>query len=531
MADSLSKDELDLRRDIASYSRDPLGFVKYAYPWAVADGALEDSPGPHGWQQDMLCTIGEHLQSEFWATPLQIAVASGHGIGKSANISHILNWAMSTCEDCRCIVTANTGDQLKTKTIPEVGKWFRLAANAHWYEVGGESIKCVADKGRERNWRCDFLTWSLERPESFAGLHNRGKRIVIVFDEASAIPEQIWQVVEGALTDEDTEIIWIAYGNPTQNTGRFRECFGRNKHRWITRQIDSRQVPGTNKQQIGKWISDWGEDSDFVRIRVRGEFPRAGSTQFIAGDVVAEARTRDVGDQSRAYKILSVDVARFGDDQTVIGWRQGLRFRLVDRIRGMDVIQVGRQVIMRICEERPRACVIDGDGIGGGVADYVRTYLPDIWQQRGLPMENRQLPKWWRLEEFHAGGESGDKFMYYNRRAECWGRMRDWLATGSIPDEPELEADLTGPEYYHSAKNQIQLEKKDDMKSRGLSSPDLADCLMMTFGSMPTRQTRDEALTLEIAAVEARDPLEAHFMKLRETERRAKAKEPLPYWA
>lgn len=514
--------ESTLRSDIASYSRDPLGFVKYAYPWGKAGSALEDSTGPHIWQTDMLRTIGDHLNSPKWATPLQIAVASGHGIGKSANIGQIIHWAMSTCEDCRVITTANTGDQLRTKTIPEVGKWFRLGVNAHWFDVKTENIEIV-DKGHAKNWRCDFLTWSLEKPESFAGLHNRGKRIVIIFDESSAIPAEIWEVVEGALTDEDTEIIFIAYGNPTQNTGRFRECFGKNKHRWITRQIDSRNVEGTNKEQIAKWISDYGEDSDFVRVRVRGEFPRAGSSQFIAGDVVAEARKRDVGDQSKAYKILSVDVARFGDDQTVIGYRQGLRARTLDKIRGMDTIQVGRQVIMRILQENPRSVVIDGDGIGGGVTDYVRTYLPDLWKEQfGYP-----TPKWFRIEEFHGGASPGDMFMYFNRRAEVWGKMRDWLVTGEIPDDPELESDLTGPEYFHSNKNQIQLEKKDDMKSRGLSSPDVGDMLAMTFGVQPILKTRDESLAEEIAAMP--DPLERHFMRLRETERREKARQ-LNFW-
>jgi hypothetical protein len=524
--------ETDLRSDIASYSRDPLGFVRYAYPWGKPGTSLEDSEGPHIWQADMLTAIGEHLESAEWATPLQIAVASGHGIGKSANIGQIVNWAMSTCDDCRVIVTANTGDQLRTKTIPEVSKWFRLAANSHWFDVGTETIK-ILDKRHTKNWRCDFLTWSLERPESFAGLHNRGKRIVVIFDESSSIPPEIWEVVEGALTDEDTEIIFIAYGNPTQNTGRFRECFGKNKHRWLTRQIDSRNVEGTNKEQIAKWISDYGEDSDFVRVRVRGEFPRAGSAQFIASNVVAEARKRNVGDQDKAYKILSCDVARFGNNQTVIGWRQGLRAKITDKMRGKDTIETGKQVIMRIILERPRSVVIDGDGIGGGVVDYVRAYLPEAWKAAGLECftdRNHiiQLPKWFHLEEFHGGTGASDSFMYFNRRAEVWGKMRDWLCTGEIPDDPELADELTSPEYYHSNKNQIQLEKKEDMEARGLSSPDNGDMLAMTFGVTPAAKTRDEALIEEIAATT--DPIERHFKRLRETERREKAKQPLQYW-
>jgi hypothetical protein len=513
--------EDELISDIGRFCRDPLGFTRYAWDWGRGD--LEGSDGPRTWQSDILATIGHHLSGESRYAPLNIAVSSGHGIGKSALIAMVCNWAMSTCEDCRVVMTANTEAQLRTKTWPEVAKWTRSAINSHWWEVGATTIS-VRDRGHERLWRVDAIPWSDNNTEAFAGLHNKGKRIVVIYDEASAISDRIWEVTEGALTDADTEIIWLAFGNPTKNTGRFRECFGRYKHRWLTRQIDSRSVDGTNKDQLDKWIADYGEDSDFCRVRVRGEFPRAGSTQFIAGDVVGSARKRDVGDQSRAYKIMSVDVARFGDDQTVVGYRQGLRAQIIEKVRGLDVIQVGSRVIMHICNEQPRSCVIDGDGIGGGVVDYVRTYLPERWEQRF----QSKIPKWFRLEEFHGGNTPGDIFMYFNKRAEVWGRMRDWLETAQIPDDPELDSDLTAPEYFFSTKNQIQLEKKEDMKKRGQASPDCGDMLAMTFAVHPAIQTHDEALIARLAATA--DPMERHFMRLRETERRKKAEQPLEYW-
>jgi len=523
--------EQELIADIGRFCGDPLGFAKYAFPWQQP-GALELSPGPRVWQAEILTAIGDHLQSDRRYDPLQIAVASGHGIGKSALIAMICNWALSTCDDCRIVVTANTEAQLVTKTWPEVSKWFQLAINSHWWTPTATRIQ-VKQKGHADTWRMDRETWSENNTEAFQGLHNQGKRIVVIYDEASAIPDTIWNVTQGALTDENTEIIWLAFGNPTKNTGRFRECFGKFKHRWVRRQIDSRNVEGTNKKEIAGWISDWGEDSDFVRIRVRGEFPRAGSSQFIAGDVVANARKRDVGNQDRAHKILSVDVARFGSNQTVIGWRQGLRAKITDKMRGKDTIETGKQVIMRIVEERPRSVVIDGDGIGGGVVDYVKAYLPEFWAKCGLPHIKTkdgliELPKWFRLEEFHGGMPAHDSFMYFNRRAEVWGKTRDWLLTGEIPDDPELESDLTGPEYYHSNKNQIQLERKEDMEARGLASPDCGDMLAMSFGVTPVPKTREEALAEEIAATG--DPIEAHFKRLRETERREKAKQPLNYW-
>ena len=515
--------EIELIDDIASYSRDPLGFVRYVYPWGEV-GDLSGDRGPWEWQNEILNDIRLHLGGENRFTPLQIAVASGHGIGKSALISWITHWAMSTCEDCKVIVTAGTGKQLDTKTWPEITKWFKLGINSHWWDTKAESI-CVKDKAHERSWRTDAITWSEHNTEPFAGAHNRGKRIVIIYDEASGIADKIWEVTSGALTDEDTEIIWIAFGNPTQNTGRFRECFGRFKHRWINRQIDSRSVPGTNKVLFSQWVEDYGEDSDYVRVRVRGEFPRAGATQFIAGDVVAEARKRDVGDQSKAYKVISVDVARFGDDQTVIGLRQGLRLTILEKLRGLDTTQVAMRVMGHIVKENARGCIVDGDGIGGGVIDFINLQI-----EGGSMREWVSKRKWFRLVDYHGGASAGDQFMYFNRRAEMWGAMRNWLETGSIPDDPELEMDLTGPEYFFSAKNQIQLEKKEDMKKRGLSSPDIGDMLAMSFALDPTPKTREEALTEKIQAMELVDPLEAHFMRMRETEDRQKRNQPLQFW-
>ena len=518
--------ELQLIEDIAAYARDPLGFAKYAYPWGEP-GELEDVRGPRKWQADILGIIGEHLSSERCYDPLRIAVSSGHGVGKSALIAMVCGWGMSCHPDCRINITANTGKQLDTKTWPEMAIWFRRLINSKWFRVKGESI-CVAEKAHEETWRIDAVPWSENNPAAFAGLHNKRKIVILIMDEASEIPHIVWETSEGAMTDEDTIVIFLAFGNPTQNSGAFSECFGKNRHRWVLYQIDSRTVEGTNKKLLGEWVRDYGEDSDFVRVRVRGEFPRAGSSQFIAGDVVHEARHRDVGDQSRAYEIMSVDVARFGDNQTVIGSRRGLQAEILDKLRGKDTVFVGKRVIDLIVTRKPRSCVIDGDGIGGGVADYVRTYLPERWSFAKNNRGEWVLPEWFRLEEFHGGAAPGDGFMYYNLRAEVWGKMRDWLVTGAIPDDPELAADLVGPEYGYSNKNQIQLERKEDMDKRGLASPDSGDMLAMTFGVSPIPKTREEALQDQLRATN--DPLERHFMRLRETERRNKAANPLSYW-
>ena len=473
----MSPEEL-LIEDIGMYSRDPLGYALYAFPWGEP-GDLSDSQGPRVWQAEILRAIGHHLSGPARHSPYQLAIASGHGIGKSALIAMVSAWAMSTCDDCRIVITANTEAQLVTKTWPEVTKWFGRAINSHWWLPTATKI-AARDKGHENSWRMDRETWSENNTEAFAGLHNIGKRIVVIYDEASAIPDKIWEVTEGALTDENTEIIWLAFGNPTQNVGRFRECFGKYKHRWSTLQIDSRSVEGTNKAQIAKWIQDYGEDSDFCRIRVRGEFPRAGSKQFIGNDVVAAARRRKL--EGNGWKIISVDVARFGENQTIIGLRHGPKFTIIERLRGMSTTQTAMRVMGHIKELVPRGVIVDGDGIGAGVIDYINLHMADWFK----------LNPTTRFVEFHGAPPAGDKFMYFNRRAEMWGAMKAWLETADIPDDPEIESDLTGPEYFFSSKNQIQLESKDDMMKRGLASPDIADTIAMSFAAYTPGKTQEE---------------------------------------
>lgn len=452
-----------LAEEISNFLYDPLGHARCVYSWG--EGELIEAAGPRAWQTDVLTDIGKHLANPVTRyTPFRAAVSKGHGIGGSALAAMVTNWGMDCFDDCKVVVTANTGTQLATKTQPEMAKWRSLSLTRAWWDVKATSITSKVP-GHERLWRCDFIPWSENNTEAFAGLHNQGKCIIVIFDEASGIADKVWEVMEGALTDEQTVIIVLVLGNPTQNTGRFRECFGRLKHRWKTFQIDSRTVDGTNKAQIEQWIADYGEDSDFVRVRVRGEFPRAGSNQFIANDVVAACRKYKAEGFSALPKILSVDVARFGDDESVIGARQGRQARILAAYRGLDTVQLAERTIEWQQKENPDATVIDGDGIGAGVIDHIN--------HRGFGK---------RLFEFHGGAPANDGNMYFNRRAEVWGAMRDWLgAQAEIPDDPQLEVDLTAPEYGFSAKQQIQLERKEDMKKRGLASPDRGDMLAMTF--------------------------------------------------
>jgi len=185
-------------------------------------------------------------------------------------------------------------------------------------------------------------------------------------------------------------------------------------------------------------------------------------------------------------------------------------------------------------EEEPRCIIIDGDGIGGAVADHLRMMLPKInhprreWPDNALSRWFASHP-WFTVQEFHGGQPPGDKFMYFNKRAEVWGKVKKWLETGSIDDDPELERDLTGPRFdTDNPKSVIQLERKEDMRDRGVDSPDCGDMLAMTFAANPMAETREEKTRREQAQII--DPMELHFAKLRETERRKAERAPRQYW-
>lgn len=470
-----------IAKDIGSLSLDPLRFIKYAYDWG--HGELEGSTGPYAWQTEILQLIGDHFKSKKTRhQPLRIAVASGNGIGKSANLAQICHWGLSTCEGCRIQVTAGTGTQLRTKTLPEMQKWFRLGINENWWNIGTEAVSHKSEKQKDR-WRMDLVTWDEANPDAFQGLHNKRRRIIMVFDEASAISQIIWLRAQKVTTDADTEIIWLAYGNPTVNDGAFSECFGRDAYRWKTFQIDSRKVEGTNKEELQKDVERYGEDSDYIRYSVRGEFPRAGSNQFIPSDVVSACRKYPAQGFETLPKILSVDVARHGVNETVIGIRQGRLFQILKVGRGWDTPVTTAQTADCITSHSPDAVVVDGDGIGGAVVDE-------------LKLLGYKAPEY-HIHEFHGGATPFDPQMWFNRRAECWGLARDWLKAGAqIPDDPQLERQLTQPTFFITRgkvqHGSICIEHKDDMMKRGLESPDRADCLIMTFAVKLSSKRKDK---------------------------------------
>lgn len=463
----------ELFEALGALTHDPLAFVYFAYPWGEPGTPLENMEGPDEWQIQILKDIGEQLKKgKDLQTAIQEAVASGHGIGKSALISWLIHFAISTHENTRGVVTANTESQLRTKTWPELSKWHNMFIAKDLFTYTATAI-FSSDKDYEKTWRIDAIPWSKNSPESFAGLHNQGNRILVLFDEASAIDDVIWEVTEGALTDANTEIIWGAFGNPTRNSGRFRECFRKYRKFWNTYQIDSRTVKISNKAKIEEWLEAYGEDSDFFKVRVRGVFPSASDLQFISTEIADKAQKQvyKLGQFEHLPVIIGVDPAWTGSDSLEIVMRQGYYMKSLASIPKNDDDWRMAQLIAQFEDEYKADAVFIDMGYGTGIYSI-----------------GKQLGRKWRLIEF--GGKSNDP-VYLNMRAYMWGQMKEWLREGGSipPNDQALYDDIVGPEAIIDKNGYIQLESKKDMKDRGLPSPNKGDALALTFAARVVKKS------------------------------------------
>ena len=458
----------------ADIKDDPFNFGMVAFPWGNDGTPLATKTGPRKWQKKVLKEIATHIQNNRQRQAYEVfrkAIGSGRGIGKSALVAWISLWMLSTRIGASVIVSANSEAQLRSVTWAELTKWTAMLINSHWWEVSATRLmpaKWLTDiverdlhKGT-RYWSAEGRLWSEENPDSYAGLHNEDG-VLVIFDEASGIPDPIWAVSSGFFTENTPNRFWFAFSNPRRNTGYFFECFHAKRDFWSTDNIDAREVEDTDKQVYEQIIEEYGSDSYQAHVEVYGRFPAAGEDQFIPPMLVADAAKRELEEpDSTAPVIVGVDPARFGSDSTVILVRRGREILEIQRHKGDDTMTVVGYVIEAIEEHKPAMVVIDEGGVGGGIVDRLK-------EQR------------YKVRGINFGNKSRNPLMWGNLRAQIWGAMRDWLKTGTIPNDRSLKADLTGPTYKPDSKGAIFLESKKDMKSRGLASPDAADALAVTF--------------------------------------------------
>lgn len=462
LSDFSVEDKGALASFLGEYAHDPVGFVWAAFPWG--EGELEGQ-SPQEWQLELLEDVGKGLKTIDQV--IREAVASGNGIGKSALVSWLILWAISTYEDCKGVVTANTDTQLRTKTWAELAKWHRLFIGNPLFDYTATSLYS-SDSKHEKTWRIDAIPWSEQNPEAFAGLHNQGRRILIVFDEASAIADVIWETVEGATTDANTEILWCCFGNPTRPNGRFFDCFNKFRNFWRKKQIDSRTVRISNKQQLNEWVEEWGIDSDFVKVHVLGQFPDASANQLISRTLAEEGVKRGKvlkkEDCESLPVVIGVDPAWTGDDKLVVYLRQGNYSKVLWELVNNDDDSVVAEKLAYFQDEYNMSKGFIDMGYGTGIYSVLKSMgRADVWQLISFASKP--------VDEYYA-----------NKRAEMWSEMKKWLQEGgAIENKHDIVVDLTGPEAAINRRGKLQLESKDDMKRRGLASPNYGDALALTF--------------------------------------------------
>lgn len=459
----------------------PYTFVMLAYDWGHGD--LKEFDGPRQWQKDIMDDIEKYLRDAISLKQslgilpdfYRHAVASGRGPGKSALVGMLTHWFQSTRIGGSAWVAANGETQLRTKTFPEIAKWFARGINSEFFEINATSIApskwykeyIESPEGLAKNTRYYYTSgqlWSAENPDAFAGAHNFDGEFAI-FDEASGIPAPIWTVQEGVFTENIVDRFWLAFSNPRQKDGAFFECFHKNRELWRTTKIDSRTVEGISLSTYDNIIKQFGADSDEARVEVYGEFPNTGTRQFIGDELIEAAMTREVYTDNGAPLLMGVDVARFGEDRTVIAFRQGRDARSIpwQTYRKIDLQVMAGIIVELVNKHRPDAVFIDGGGVGGGLVD----------QLKGLRC---------KVIEVQAGSSASDKNKYQNKRVEMWALMKEWMDTGCMPDDKDLRQDLHAPQYeWHPVTNQLKLESKVEMKKRGYASPDMAEALIQTF--------------------------------------------------
>lgn len=392
----------------------------------------------------------------------RVSIRSGHGTGKSSFLSWAILWFLSCFFPSKIPATAPTGHQLSDILWAELAKWYRVLCER------------VPDLGAEFEWRSEVFhlksapresfavarTSRPENPDALQGFHS--ENLLFLIDEASGIPDQIFEVAEGALSTEGAYAIMA--GNPTRMSGYFYESHHKARQQWACLHWNGEDSPLVSQQHIEDMRRKYGEDSAIYKIRVKGEF--AGTLDgVIPLDIVTAAVGRDV--KPFGDTVWGLDVARFGDDRTALCKRQSNSMDApVIAWSGLDTMQTAGRVMMEYegAKVKPSKIFVDVIGIGAGVVDRLRELKAPV-----VGVNVAEAP-------------SADA-KYARLRDELWFKARDWFQARDcrIADDEDLIAELTLPTYSIQSNGKLKVEAKDEIKKRGVVSPDLADAFCLTF--------------------------------------------------
>lgn len=440
---SLGKKENLFLQFVGTYGNDPVGFVR---------NVLKAEPLP--WQEEFLKAVA--------AGERRISVRAGHGVGKSTACAWALLWHMLTRYPQKAVCTAPTAGQLFDALFSEVKRWVNALPGFLKDLVEVFSDRIVL-KGAPESSFISARTSSADRPEALAGIHS--EHVLIICDEASAIPEQVYESAAGSMSGHSATTILI--GNPTRNSGLFFKTHHQLSSEWKTMHVSCVSNRLVSEDFVNQIKATYGEESNAFRVRVLGEFALRDDDTLIAAELVDAAMDRDIALLLTEPLVYGLDVARFGSDRSVLCKRRGNVVLEFKTWQNLDLMQlVGAVVNEAKQDEKVDEILVDSIGLGSGVADRLRELGHTV----------RDI----NVSESAAMNPQANRL-----RDDLWLSCRDWLRARAckIPKDDQLRQELVAPTYKFTSTGKMQVESKDSLKKRGMRSPDMADALCLTFAS------------------------------------------------
>lgn len=432
---------------------------------------------PDDWQREVMLDVANNPR---------VTVRSGQGVGKTGVEAVLTLWYLVTRPFPRVVATAPTQNQLYDVLWAEINKWLRdsrIKDMLKWTKTK------VYMRGYEGVWFATAKTAA--KPENMQGYHE--DHMLFIVDEASGVQDNILEAIMGTLSGKENKV--ALFGNPTKLSGFFFDTHNSNRADWIVRKVSSRDSQRTSDDNIRMLERRYGEDSDVVRVRVDGEFPRNQSNGLINLAAAEEATQSNVDIRQERTLHIGADIARFGDDKTVIAARIGGRVFPLYKYTKKSTMETAGNII-RIAKAMKKqygqisavAITVDDDGLGGGVTDRLR----EINREEGLG---------YRVYGARNGGKPKDRSRYSNWITEKWDEMSIRLEANmsarargeedltQLPKDEELISDLTSRRYYVNSNGRIEIEKKEEMKKRIHRSPDCADAVVLSYNTLDNEIT------------------------------------------
>lgn len=424
-------------------------------PVLFAREVLEVEPDP--WQAELMAAVA--------AGERRVSVRSGHGVGKSTTVAILCIWYLLTRYPVKIVITAPTSAQLFDALFAEIKRWVNILPPQVQELLNVKSDRVEIRAAPETGF-ISARTSRAESPEALQGIH--ADNVLLIADEASGVPEAVFEAAAGSMSGE--EACTILLGNPTRSSGFFFDTHNRLKDQWWTRRVSCVDSPRVSDAYVEEMKLRYGEDSNAYRVRVLGEFPLSDDDTVIPMHLIEAAMNRDLIEDDKAPAIWALDVARFGTDRSALAKRRGQVITEVKKWAGLDLMQLTGAVVAEFNSQpthlRPVEILVDSIGLGSGVVDRLRELrLP----ARGV----------------NVSESPSMKGTYQNLRAELWFATKAWLEQRGcrIPKDEDLMAELAGPRFKFSSSGKLQVESKDEMRKRGLRSPDLADAVCLTMAA------------------------------------------------